>query len=304
MTLLNMYSQITSNKRRTVVLIVLFTAIVLGLGYLFGYLSGYGWYGLIPAALISLFLSLISYYTGDKLALAVSGAKPIQKTDNPQLYRLVENLCITQGTPMPRLYIMPEQAINAFATGRDPAHASVAVTQGALTKLENEELEGVIAHELSHVKNYDIRVMTIVIVLVGIVSLISQWFFRMQFFGFSGGRRRGDNHNGEGGAIFMVIGLLLMILAPITAQLIQLAVSRRREYLADASGALLTRFPEGLARALEKIAAEKIPVARATTATAHLYFANPFGGAKKFMGNLFSTHPPIQDRIKVLRQMA
>ena len=296
-----MYNQITANKRRTVFLIAIFIAVVLGLGYLYDYLYGYGTSGLVMAIVISSGMALISYFSGDKLALAVSGAKMITKEQNAYLYRIVENLCIAQGLPVPKIHIIADSAINAFATGRDPAHASVAVTQGALDKLKNEELEGVIAHELSHIKNYDIRVMTIVIVLVGIISLLSQWMFRANFFSMGRGRR--DDRNGERGTIFMVIGLALMILAPITAQLIQLAVSRRREYLADASGALLTRYPEGLAAALEKIAADKTPVARATTATAHLYFANPFGSAGKFAANLFSTHPPIQDRIKVLRGM-
>ncbi len=297
-----MYSQIASNKRRTILLIAIFIAVVLGLGYLYDYLYGYGTSGLVMAIVISSGMALISYFSGDKLALAVSGAKPITKEQNAYLYRIVENLCISQGLPVPKIHIIADSAINAFATGRDPAHASVAVTQGALDKLKNEELEGVIAHELSHIKNYDIRVMTIVIVLVGIISLLSQWMFRFNYFG---GRGRRDDRNGESGAILMVIGLALMILAPITAQLIQLAVSRRREYLADASGALLTRYPEGLASALEKIAADKTPVARATTATAHLYFANPFGNgsARKFATTLFSTHPPIEERIKLLRQM-
>ena len=200
---------------------------------------------------------------------------------------------------MPRLHIIQDSAINAFATGRDPAHASIAVTTGALEKLKNEELEGVLAHELSHIKNYDIRVMTIVIVLVGIVALLSDWMFRIHVFG---GRGRDRDRNVH--PIFLVVGLILMILAPLIAELIKLAVSRRREYLADASGALLTRYPEGLARALEKTSAQKTPMLRANEATAHLYFANPFGNTRKWLTTAFSTHPPIQDRIKVLRQMA
>lgn len=293
-----MYNQITANKRRTTILILLFIAVILGLGYLFGYLSGYGWYGLIPAAGISLLMTLLSYYSGDKLALAVSGAKPITKEQNAYLYRIVENLCISQGLPLPKLHIIQDSVINAFATGRDPKHASIAVTTGALEKLANEELEGVLAHELSHVKNYDIRVMTIVIVLVGIVALISNWMFRMHIFGGHRDRDRGIH------PIFLVVGLTLMILAPLIAELIKLAVSRRREYLADASGALMTRYPEGLARALEKIGAQKQPLARASDATAHLYIANPFGNTRKWLMSAFSTHPPIQDRIKVLRGMA
>lgn len=297
-----MYSQITANKRRTIVLIAIFIAVVLGLGYLYDYLygAGYGYGGLIMAGTISALMTLTSYFAGDKLALAVSGAKLIAKEQNAYLYRIVENLCIAQGMPIPKIHIIQDPAINAFATGRDPKHASIAVTTGALEKLENEELEGVLAHELSHVKNYDIRVMTIVIVLVGIVSLLSQWMFRMQYFG----RGRRDDRAGNAGAIIMVIGLVLMILAPLVAELIKLAVSRRREYLADASGALITRFPEGLARALEKIGAQKQPLLRANEATAHLYIANPFGASRKWLTGMFSTHPPIEERIKILRQMA
>ncbi|MDO8505406.1 MAG: M48 family metallopeptidase [bacterium] len=298
-----MYNQIAANKRKTIFLIAIFIAVVLGLGYLYDYLygAGYGYGGLAIAGMISVAMTLTSYFAGDKLALAVSGAKAITKEQNAYLYRIVENLCIAQGMPAPKIHLIQDPAINAFATGRDPAHASIAVTTGALEKLENEELEGVIAHELSHIKNYDIRVMTIVIVLVGIISLLSQWMFRMNYFGGRG--RRDDRGGGNAGAILMIIGLVLMILAPIVAELIKLAVSRRREYLADASGALITRYPEGLARALEKIGAQKTPMLRASDATAHLYIANPFGGTRKWLTNAFSTHPPIQDRIRVLRTM-
>ena len=294
-----MYNQITANKRRTVVLIAIFIAVILGLGFLYDYLygAGYGYGGLVIAGLISVVMTLVSYFAGDKLALAVSGAKAITKEQNPYLWRIVENLCIAQGMPVPKIHIIQDSAINAFATGRDPKHASVAVTTGALEKLENEELEGVLAHELSHIKNYDIRVMTIVIVLVGIVSLLSQWIFRMHAFG---GR---DNRDRNVHPILLVIGLILMIIPPLISELIKLAVSRKREYLADASGALITRYPEGLARALEKIGAQKQPLSRAIEATAHLYFANPFGNTRKWLTTAFSTHPPIQDRIKILRGM-
>lgn len=293
-----MYNQINANKRKTWILIILFLVVVLGIGYLYDYLYGYGSGGLILAAIIAFIMAFFGYYTGDKLALAVSGAKAITKEQNSYLWRIVENLCLSQGLPMPKLHIIPDSAINAFATGRDPQHASMAVTIGALEKLENEELEGVLAHELSHIKNYDIRVMTIVIVLVGMIALLSDWMMRVHFFG--GGRDRDRAIH----PIFLVIGLVLMILAPLIAQLIKLAVSRRREYLADASGALMTRYPEGLARALEKISREKQPLARATEATAHLYIANPFGNTRKWLSTIFSTHPPLPDRIRVLRQMA
>jgi heat shock protein HtpX len=291
-----MYSQITSNKRRTVLLISIFVIIVLALGYVFGQMNGGGYSGLVIAAMISFGMTFFSYYAGDKVALASSGAKEIQKTDNPYLFRMVENLCIASGTPTPKIYIIKDPAINAFATGRDPKHASIAVTEGALQKLQNEELEGVIAHELSHVKNYDIRLMTIVIVLVGVIVLMADWLFRLNFF-----RRNDDREEGNLGTIIAIAGILLALLSPIFAELIKLAVSRRREYLADASAALLTRYPEGLASALEKIATENKPMKSASTATAHLFISNPFG--KKSLSNLFSTHPPINERIAELRKM-
>lgn len=295
----SMYSQITSNKRRTTLLIAIFVVIVLALGWIIGQMTGYGYSGLVFAAIISLIMTLFSYYSGDKVALAVSGAKgPLNQNDNQYLWRLVENLCITNGQPMPKIYIIPDQAINAFATGRDPKHASIAVTKGAVEKLANEELEGVLAHELSHIKNYDIRLMTMVIVLVGTISLLVNGMFRFRFFS------RGNNDRDNGlGPILAIVGIVAIIISPFAAELIKLAVSRRREYLADASGALLTRYPDGLANALQKIAAENQPMAKATEATAHLYIANPFSGSRKFMANLFSTHPPIEDRIKKLREM-
>ncbi len=296
-----MYRQIESNKRRTVILIIIFVAIILFLGWFFGQLYNFGYTGLGIAVVISLMMTLTSYYKGDKVALWTAGAKgPLKKQDNPYVYRMVENLCITAGLPMPKIYIIPERAPNAFATGRNPEHASIALTTGIIEILENEELEGVIAHELSHIKNYDIRIMTIVIVLVGIVALLADFFIRFQIFG---GRGR-DREGGQIGAVLMIAGIILAILAPLFAKLIQLAISRRREYLADASGSLLTRYPEGLASALEKISSYKEPMKHANSATAHLYIANPFGSAKKLASKAFSTHPPIEERIKILRQMA
>lgn len=294
-----MYTQITANKRKTNLLILLFVAVIIGLGYLFGYLSGYGWVGILPAAGISIIMALISYYSGDKVALAVSGARAIQKGDNPYVWRIVENLCITSGLPMPKVHIIQDHGINAFATGRDPQHASIAVTEGAIQKLENEELEGVLAHELSHIQNFDIRVMTIVVVLVGIIAILADWMFRFHMIG--GGSRDRDRSPHP---IFLVISIVLMILAPLIGEIIKLAISRKREFLADASGALLTRYPEGLARALEKIARDATPLQRASEATAHLYFANPFGRSHKWLSKLFSTHPPIEERVKALRSMA
>lgn len=293
-----MYSQIDANKRKTALLIALFLAIIVGLGYFLDRYYGGGTTILPLAIIISAVMSLVSYYSGDKVALWSSGAKEIEKEDNPYLYRLVENLALTSGIPLPRIHIIDSPALNAFATGRDPAHASIAVTTGAINAFENEELEGVLAHELSHVKNYDIRVMTLVVVLVGAVSLIGNFFWRAQWL--SGGRRDRE-HGGQLGAILMIVGVVFLILSPIIAELIKLAISRRREYLADASGALLTRYPEGLARALEKIAQSQIPLQTANAATAHLFISNPFKTTS--ITTLFSTHPPVAERIKRLREM-
>lgn len=294
-----MYNQITSNKRKTVLLIAIFFALIAGLAYVLDQYYG-GGTAILPFAIIfSTGSALVSYFHGDKMALWSSGAKPITKEENPYVYRLVENLAMTQGLPVPKIHIIDSPALNAFATGRDPKHASIALTTGIIAALENEELEGVIAHELSHIGNYDIRVMTIVVVLAGTIALIGDFFWRSHLFG--GGRSRSNDRGGQAGSILMIVGLVFLILTPIIAELIKLAVSRRREYLADASGALLTRYPEGLARALEKISASTAPLATASTATAHLFIANPFKGRK--ISSWFSTHPPVEDRIKKLREM-
>lgn len=294
-----MYSQIDSNKRKTYLLITIFLIFIIALGWFIGVYLDYG-YGVFAFAVIfSISTSLVSYYLGDKIALKTTGAKEISKSENPYVYRMVENLCITAGIQTPKVHIIDSPALNAFATGRDPEHASIALTTGIIDALENEELEGVIAHELSHIKNYDIRLMTIVVVLVGMIALIADMFWRVRFFG---GSRKSDNKNeGQAGAIIMVVGLILLVLSPIIAELIKLAISRKREYLADASGALLTRYPEGLARALEKISHSSTPLAKASTATAHLFISNPFKGKK--LSGFFSTHPPIENRIKELRGM-
>jgi heat shock protein HtpX len=277
-----MYSQIDSNKRNSVLLMMIFIVFIILLGYVYSRAWGQGSYaGVIAAILISFGMTSISYFQGDKIALWTSGAKPITHADNEYVYHLVENLCMTAGLPTPKVYLIEDPSINAFATGRKPELASIAITRGALEKLDKEELEGVIAHELSHVKNLDIRFLMLVAVMVGAVAILS---------------------GGNIGAILMIVGVVLAILSPLIANLIKLAISRKREYLADASGSLLTRYPEGLARALEKIAAENQPMAHASKATAHLFIANPFSGRK--VANLFSTHPPIEDRIKKLRTMA
>ncbi len=292
-----MYSQIDSNKRQSVLLMMIFIIVIIGLGYVFDMASGSGNYGgVFLAILLSFGMTTLSYFQGDKIALWTSGAKAITKEENAYVYRLVENLAITNGTPTPKIYIIEDSAINAFATGRKPELSSIAVTRGAIEKLTNEELEGVLAHELSHVKNYDIRFMTLVAVLVGSISILSNIFLRSRWL-----PRKSNDRDNNIGAIFMIIGVVLAILSPIIAELIKLAISRRREYLADASGALLTRYPEGLAKALEKIAAENQPMKNANQATAHMFLANPFSGRK--ISNLFATHPPIQNRIDKLRQM-
>lgn len=293
-----MYKEIDSNKRRTIFLIGLFLIFVVGLGYVLS------WYFnnpliLVIAVAIAIAQSWASYYYSDSITLAISGAKEApRKEPFLPLHRLVENLSITAGLPKPKIYLIEDSAPNAFATGRDPKNASIAVTSGLMDKLDKNELEGVIAHELSHVGNYDIRLMTIVVVLVGVVALLSDFFLRWTWWG--GGRKR-DNDSGQFGAIMMIVGIVLAILAPLFATLIQLAISRKREYLADATGALLTRYPEGLAAALSKIAQDKEPLEAANRATAHLYITNPFKGQN--VSNLFSTHPPIADRINRLRAM-
>lgn len=300
-----MYKQIDSNKRKTVFLIAIFVIVILLIGWTFSELTEFGYGSLVFAAIFSIVMALTSYYKGDKIALATAGAKgPISKSDNAYVYRMVENLSITAGIVTPKVYLIKDPAINAFATGRNPEHASIAITTGAIEKLANEELEGVLAHELSHVKNYDILVMTVVIVLVGIIALLSDWFIRIQFWG--GGRRRSSNNSGGGQLqmILMVVGVILLILSPIIGKLIQLAISRKREYLADASGSLLTRYPAGLASALEKIKAENMALKKANNATAHLFIASPFGRTKHAMSKMFATHPPIDQRITALKNMA
>ncbi|PIT87653.1 MAG: zinc metalloprotease HtpX [Candidatus Magasanikbacteria bacterium CG10_big_fil_rev_8_21_14_0_10_40_10] len=293
-----MYNQIDSNKRKSIILMMIFIAIIIGLGYIFDQVwnTGGTYLGVWIAIIVSLSMTALSYFTGDKIALSATGARPITKEENGYVYRLVENLSITAGLPMPKIYIIEDSAINAFATGRKPEMASIAVTRGAIDKLENEELEGVLAHELSHVKNYDIRFMTMVAVLVGAIVLLSDIFIRGGLFGGHGHGRKGS------GGILIIVGIVLAILSPLIAEMIKMAISRKREYLADADGSLLTRYPEGLARALEKINQQSQPMQSASKATAHLFFANPFSGKK--ISSLFSTHPPIEDRVKQLRGMA
>ncbi len=298
------YDFVAANRRRSAVLVVVFVAVVILIGWVFTKLLNAGPIGLIVALVFATVTSLVGYYSGDKIALSTAGAQgPITKADNAYLVNMVENLCIANGQPILAIYLIPDQQINAFATGRNPEHASLAVTTGAVEQLANEELEGVLAHELSHVKNEDVRYMTLVAILVGLITLLSNYFWRWSFLG---GRRRDNDRGGSQlQGILMIIGLVLLILAPIIGQLIQLAVSRKREFLADASGALLTRYPEGLARALEKIRDHTDGQLRtANHATAHLFFSNPFGPVSSGLGKLFSTHPPVDQRIAALRQMS
>jgi len=295
-----MYTNISANKTKTLLLMAGFVAFLVLLGWVIQQATGST--GLVAGfAIFGLVYAIVGYFVSDKVALAISGARPVTKSEAPELYRVIENLAITAGLPTPKVYIINDPAPNAFATGRDPQHASVAVTAGLLDLMNESELQGVIAHELSHVGNYDIRLMAIVLILVTIVTVLSNFFVRFTFWG--GGRRDDRNNSGDNG-VLMLIGLVLALVAPIVGTIMQLAVSRRREYLADASGALLTRYPEGLAKALAKIGQYKRPMEHANTATAHLYFANPLGSsAAKFLTNLFSTHPPIADRIKRLETM-
>ncbi|MEO8065632.1 MAG: M48 family metallopeptidase [Candidatus Doudnabacteria bacterium] len=299
------YTEISHNKQKTALLITFFLVLIIALGWVFS--QYFQSPVLLPVAVgFSVFMSLGSYFYSDKIVLAMSRAKEINRTDDPELFRSVENLAIAAGLPTPKIYLIDDTAPNAFATGRDPKHAVVCITTGLRSKLTKPELEGVMAHELSHVGNYDIRLTTIIVVLVGVVTLLSDWMLRATFFG---GRRRSNDNGGQIGAIMMIAGLVLAILSPIAATLIQLAISRKREYLADASGALLTRYPEGLASALKKIATDQEPLEAANKATAHLYIVNPFKSglsgrqAMSGLARLFDTHPPIQERIKRLEQM-
>jgi heat shock protein HtpX len=304
------YEQIASNKRKTVVLI--FGAIVLlgAVGYVLGFWyggSGSGVYGLVGAVALALVLSLGSFFGGDRLVLASTRAREVTPQEQPRLHNIVEGLAIAAGIPKPKVYVIPEQAPNAFATGRNPEHSSVAVTEGLLSTMNRVELEGVIGHELSHVVDRDILVGTIVATLVGAVVLISEFFMRSWWWGGVRGRRGGDRSGGGIEAIIFAVGLALLVLAPIIGQIVRLAVSRQREFLADAQGALLTRYPPGLASALRKIgAASGIPMRSANNATAHLWLNQPSRIQGQGMGpleKLFNTHPPIEERIRRLEEM-
>lgn len=299
---MTLYTQADSNRHKTWFFLAGFFVFIILVGYVFSYAmndSGI----LVIAVLVSIFMSFFSYWFSDKIVLAMSDAHEVTHDNARELYHLVENLCITAGLPLPKIYIIDDTAPNAFATGRDPEHAVIAVTTGLLQKLEKSELEGVIAHELSHIGNRDILLATLVTVMVGVIVLLADWFRRWSLFG--GGRRKSE---GEGGGqialIITIAAIVLSILAPLFAYMMQFAISRKREYLADASGALLTRHPEGLVRALEKISADSEPLEVANRATAHLYISSPFKSDRDSVGwfaKLFMTHPPINERIKALR---
>ncbi len=298
---MTLYSHSESNIRKTWFLVTVFLVFIIALGWLFSYLFKSSAI-LIIAVVFSVLTSIGGYWYSDKIVLRMSRAQAVEKKDYPELYRIVENLAITAGLASPKLYLLREKQPNAFAAGRDEKHALVVVTEGLLDKLERVELEGVIAHELSHIRNKDMLLQTLAVVLAGTIAIASNIFLRMSIFG-----GRGSNKKGGGGALLMILGLAAAILAPIAATMIKLAISRKREYLADASGALLTRYPEGLARALEKISADSSPIRYgASNSTAHLFIANPFKGKerKNWFSKLFMTHPPIEERLKALRKMS
>ncbi|MFH1979162.1 MAG: M48 family metallopeptidase [Patescibacteria group bacterium] len=294
---MNLYKEQDSNIRRTWLLFTVFLLIIIGVGWVFSRIYGNPSI-LVLFVVISVLMSFFSYWFSDKIVLKISKAKKVERADNRELYNILENLSIAAGLPTPRLYLIDEQAPNAFATGRNPEKAVIAVTSGLLGKLDRSELEGVLAHELAHVGNRDMLLATVAVVLVGFVALLSDFFLRSMFWGRIGG----DRDRGQAGAILIIIGIALAILAPIATSLIQLAISRKREYLADASGALLTRYPEGLASALEKISKDSTPLKVANKATNHLWVSDPrrYAFGKKVSG-LFMTHPPMEERIKRLR---
>lgn len=294
-----LYTQADSNTRKTWFLLTGFLVFIIAIGWLFSYALNDTTI-LYVAIFISIFSSLGSYWWSDKIVLSMYRASPIEKKDNPELYRLVENLCITAGLPVPKIYILPEAQPNAFATGRNAKHAVVAVTQGLLQRLDKTELQGVLAHELSHIGNKDMLLSTIVAILAGVIAILANMFLRVGSFG---GRRNSDDD--RGGAIFMILGIVAALLAPIAASLVQLAISRKREFLADADGALLTRYPEGLASALEKISQDPTPMRVKNEATASLFIDSPHKGKQKanWFVKLFMTHPPIEERIAALRGM-
>lgn len=299
--MINVYEQVDRNRRRSILIVAAFILFVGTVGYILSRALGFGLSGAGIALILAGIMSFSSYYWGDKIILSLSRARPADRERDFHFFTVAENLAIAAQIPKPKLYVIDDSAPNAFATGRDPEHAVVCATTGLLEKLDRSELEGVVAHELSHIRNYDTRLMAIVVILVGTVTLLADFFLRATAWG---GRRRGKAAQAQ--AVFFFVGLILALLSPIIARLIQLAISRRREFLADASGVMLTRYPEGLARALGKIAADPEPLEVANKATAHLYIENPLKAHHDRIGwfaSLFNTHPPAEERIKALRAM-
>ncbi len=303
-----MYAAIAANKHATAVLIVGFVlligVVVLAVGIILGLPPEAAAIVAGVATVISLFLVWLIYRSSSDLVLSISEAKPADRKQYLELYRTVENMAIASGLPMPKVYIINDGSPNAMATGIDPKHASVAVTTGLLQKLDKLELEGVIAHEMSHIGNYDTRLMVVTAIFVGFIAIVVDVALRFTWYGAGSRRRYKGKGEGAGGAILLIVAIVALILAPIVARIMQMALSRQREYLADASGAMLTRYPEGLASALEKISRDKDPLDVSTKGTAHLYIAEPFKGQQSSLNSLFDTHPPIGERIKRLRAMA
>ncbi len=297
-----MYEQIARNKRLSYLLMLLVVVLLLAMGLAFGYATGYGLLGLAVAAVVAGLLAFSAYYSGDKMVLTASHAHRVTHEEEPQLWNVVEEMAIAAGAPMPAVYVIEDSAPNAFATGRNPEHAAIAVTRGLLEKLNREELQGVIGHEMSHVRNYDILYATLVGIMVGTIVLLADFYLRWSFWG--GGRRGRSRGGGYVQLVFLALALVAAILAPLAARAVQFAISRRREYLADASSVELTRNPMGLASALEKIAADPDVLEAANRATAHLYIANPVKRFQKSARSMFSSHPPIEMRIQALKAMA
>ncbi len=295
------FDEVRANKLKSWFLVVFFALVIGALGAAFGFYYGSMYFGLSAALVMAVVYSLIMFRSGDSMILAMSGAKPVTKQEYPNLYHTVEGLSIAAGIPVPKAYVIDDSALNAFSTGRDPKHASITVTSGLLKTMNRQELEGVVAHEMSHIKNFDIRFMMLTVVLVGIITLLSQFLLRSFLWG---GHNRDRKSGGQAAAIFILVGLVLAILSPIIGELIKLSISRRREFMADASGAILTRYPPGLSNALKKIAKDPDPlVDKANQATAHLFISTPFRKSKGFLTGLFMTHPPVEERIRRLEEM-
>jgi heat shock protein HtpX len=298
------WAHISANKRRSSFLVLVFILLIAGLGWVIGEAwmgQGLGFLGIF--GIVAIIYSLVAFYAGDRMVLAVSGAKQIRKTDDPELWNVIEELCLAGGLPLPRIFVIDDTAPNAFATGRDPEHGVVAITTGLRQKLSRDELQGVMAHEMSHIRFYDIRLQTLIGILVGLAALISDMFLRGLWYGGGRGVRRNRSGDGGANALLLVVAILAAILAPLFARLLQLSISRKREYLADAGAVQLTRYPEGLARALEKISGDEEVLEVANRATQHLYIVNPIKPFEERAKKLFSTHPPIQERISRIRSM-